>query len=212
MVQYAEYKREGIRLHIHELLAARQAKIAVVGLGYVGMPLAVAFAEKYDVVGFDTNRQKIALYKSGVDPTGEVGDDVIASTTVDFTADETRLADAQFIIIAVPTPINQDKTPNLSPVERASETVGKHLHKGAIVVYESTVYPGVTEDLCIPILERQSGLVCGQDFSVGYSPERINPADKVHTLRSIRKIVSGIDSKTCSEIAAVYDSVIDAGT
>ena len=212
MIQYVKQKREGIPLHIHELLAARQAKIAVVGLGYVGMPLAVAFAEKYDVVGFDINRQKIALYKSGVDPTGEVGDEVIASTSVDFTADETRLADAQFIIIAVPTPINQDKTPNLSPVERASETVGKHLHKGAIVVYESTVYPGVTEDLCIPILERQSGLVCGQDFSVGYSPERINPADKVHTLRSIRKIVSGIDSKTCSEIAAVYDSVIDAGT
>ena len=206
------YKREGIRLHIYEQLAARQAKLAVVGLGYVGMPLAVAFAEKFDVIGFDVNRQKIAQYQSGIDPTGEVGDDVIAATTVDFTADEARLDDAQFIIIAVPTPINQDKTPDLSPVERASETVGKHLQKGAIVVYESTVYPGVTEDLCIPILERQSGLVCGQDFAVGYSPERINPADKVHTLRSIRKIVSGIDKETCREIAKVYDSVIDAGT
>ncbi|MBQ7542871.1 MAG: nucleotide sugar dehydrogenase [Clostridia bacterium] len=176
------------------------------------MPLALAFAKHYDVIGFDSNAQKIKLYQSGVDPTGEAGDDTIRSTEMVFTADETRLSEAKFIIIAVPTPINHDKTPDLTAVEQASETVGRYLSQGAVVVYESTVYPGVTEDVCIPILEAQSGLRCGEDFAVGYSPERINPADKVHTLPTICKIVSGINEETCALIAAVYNTVIDAGT
>ena len=193
-------------------LLDKQIKMAVVGLGYVGMPLALAFGEKFRVIGFDRNAEKIALYQSGKDPTGEVGDDAIAASPVEFTSDETCLRDARFIVVAVPTPINQDKSPDLSSVEEASKIVGRHLQRDTTVVYESTVYPGVTEDVCIPILERTSGLVCGKDFAVGYSPERINPADKQHTLKNIRKIVSGIDKKTCDEIAAVYDTIIEAGT
>ena len=186
--------------------------LAVVGLGYVGMPLAVAFAKHFRVVGFDLNVQKIALYKAGKDPTCEVGDAAVAASGVDFTSDEARLRKARFLIVAVPTPINQDKTPDLAPVKRASEIVGRNLSAGSIVVYESTVYPGVTQDVCIPILEKESGLRCGVDFSVGYSPERINPGDRVHTLPRIKKIVSGLDGQTCAEIAAVYDTVIEAGT
>ena len=185
--------------------------IAVVGLGYVGMPLAVAFAKKTRVIGFDTNAEKIQKYKDGIDPTCEVGDEAIKNTTVEFTANENALDEADFFIVAVPTPVNQDKTPDLSPVEGASEVVGRHLHKGAIVVYESTVYPGVTEDICLPILEKVSGLVCGQDFKVGYSPERINPGDKVHRLENIKKIVSGMDEEALAEIAKVYELVIEAG-
>lgn len=185
--------------------------IAVVGLGYVGMPLAVAFAKKTRVIGFDTNVEKIQKYNDGIDPTCEVGDEAIKNTTVEFTANENALDEADFFIVAVPTPVNQDKTPDLSPVEGASEVVGRHLHKGAIVVYESTVYPGVTEDICLPILEKMSGLVGGQDFKVGYSPERINPGDKVHRLENIKKIVSGMDSESLDEIAKVYELVIAAG-
>ena len=185
--------------------------IAVVGLGYVGMPLAVAFAKKTRVIGFDTNAEKVDKYKNGIDPTGEVGNEGIKNTAVEFTADENALDEADFFIVAVPTPVNQDKTPDLSPVEGASEVVGRHLHKGAIVVYESTVYPGVTEDICLPILEKISGLVGGRDFKVGYSPERINPGDKVHRLENIRKIVSGMDSESLEEIAKVYELVIEAG-
>lgn len=185
--------------------------IAVVGLGYVGMPLAVAFAKKTRVIGFDTNVEKIQKYKDGIDPTCEVGDKAIKNTTVEFTANENALDEADFFIVAVPTPVNQDKTPDLSPVEGASEVVGRHLHKGAIVVYESTVYPGVTEDICLPILEKMSGLVGGRDFKVGYSPERINPGDKVHRLENIKKIVSGMDSESLEEIAKVYELVIEAG-
>ena len=198
-------------VQIQDLLDKR-IKMAVVGLGYVGMPLALAFGEKFRVIGFDRNADKIALYQSGKDPTGEVGDEPIAASSVEFTADETCLREARFIIVAVPTPINQDKSPDLSSVEQASAIIGRHLQPGTTVVYESTVYPGVTEDVCIPILAQASGLVCGKDFAVGYSPERINPADKEHTLRNIRKIVSGIDADTCAEIAAVYDTIIEAGT
>ena len=196
---------------IREKLLAGKAKLALVGLGYVGMPIAVAFSQKVPVIGFDTNSQKIARYRSGQDPTYEVGDAAIAACTVDFTDDESRLREASFYIVAVPTPVNQDKTPDLSPVIDASTVLGRNLSHGSIVVYESTVYPGVTEEVCVPILEQESGLVCGVDFWVGYSPERINPGDKVHRLENIRKIVSGIDIKTRDAIADVYELVIAAG-
>lgn len=189
----------------------KKEKIAVVGLGYVGMPIAVAFAKKVDVIGFDLNKNKIELYKSGIDPTNEVGNEEIKMTTIEFTADETKLKEAKFHIVAVPTPINSDKTPDLSPVEGASRLVGRNLTKGSIVVYESTVYPGVTEDICIPILEKESGLKCGEDFKIGYSPERINPGDKVHRLENIIKIVSGMDAESLDEIAKVYELVINVG-
>jgi UDP-N-acetyl-D-galactosamine dehydrogenase len=198
-------------MNLYENLLRREEKIAVIGLGYVGMPIAVAFAKKVDVVGFDLNEKKIELYKSGIDPTNEVGDEEIMKTTVDFTSDESRLKQAKFYIIAVPTPINSDKTPNLSPVEGASTIVGRNLTKGSIVVYESTVYPGVTEDICVPILEKESGLKCGVDFKIGYSPERINPGDKINTLEKIIKIVSGMDEESLEEISKVYELVIEAG-
>lgn len=196
---------------LYEELINRKTKLSLVGLGYVGMPIAVAFAKKLDVVGFDLNAQKIELYKSGVDPTNEVGHDAIRATTVDFTADETRLREARFHIVAVPTPVNDDHTPFLSPVESASAIVGRNLTKGSVVVFESTVYPGVTEDVCVPILERESGLRCGVDFKVGYSPERINPGDKVHRLETITKIVSGMDEESLDVIAKVYELVVQAG-
>lgn len=199
-------------MSLYEKIVAREEKIALVGLGYVGMPIAVAFAKKVKVVGFDLNQEKIKLYRSGIDPTHEVGDEAIKETTVEFTSSEEDLRTAKFFIVAVPTPVNQDKTPNLAPVEGASEIVGRNLTKGSIVVFESTVYPGVTEDVCVPIMERESGLKCGVDFKVGYSPERINPGDKVHTLTNICKIVSGMDEESLREIKAVYDLVIEAGT
>jgi UDP-N-acetyl-D-galactosamine dehydrogenase len=198
--------------NLYNDLVSNKESLSLVGLGYVGMPIAVAFAKKgINVIGFDLNAAKIDLYKSGVDPTHEVGDEAIKTTTVEFTADETRLKEAKFHIVAVPTPINSDKTPNLAPVEGASTIVGRNLTKGSIVVYESTVYPGVTEDICIPILEKESGLKCGVDFKIGYSPERINPGDKVHTLERITKIVSGMDDESLQEIAKVYELVIEAG-
>ena len=199
--------------NLYKKLFAGEEKLSLVGLGYVGMPIAVAFAAKgVNVIGFDINEAKIELYRSGVDPTKEVGDDVIRNTTVEFTADETKLKEAKFHIVAVPTPVNTDHTPDLTPVVGASEILGRNLTKGSIVVYESTVYPGVTEDVCIPILERESGLKCGVDFKVGYSPERINPGDKVHRLENIQKIVSGMDDECLEVIKAVYDIVIEAGT
>ena len=200
-------------MSLYEKLINQEEKIALVGLGYVGMPIAVAFAKKgLSVVGFDLNKEKIDLYKSGIDPTKEVGDDVIKTTTVEFTADAQKLQEAKFIIVAVPTPVNTDHTPDLTPVIGASEIVGRNLTKGAIIVYESTVYPGCTEDVCIPILERESGLKCGEDFKIGYSPERINPGDKVHRLENIHKIVSGCDEEALREIKNVYDVVIEVGT
>lgn len=198
-------------MSLYEKIVSRKEKISLVGLGYVGMPIAVAFARKAEVIGFDLNEEKIKLYQAGFDPTREVGDEVIRQTTVDFTADPARLREARFHIVAVPTPVNEDHTPDLSPVEGASRLLGKNLTKGSIVVYESTVYPGVTEDICVPILEAESGLKCGVDFKVGYSPERINPGDKVHRLETIVKIVSGMDEETLKEVAAVYELVVEAG-
>lgn len=199
-------------MSLYDKILNKEEKVAVVGLGYVGMPIAVALAKKVDVIGFDTNKAKIEVYKEGKDPTNEVGDEAIKETTVEFTYDETMLKNAKFCIVAVPTPVNQDKTPDLTPVIGASEIVGRNLTKGTIVVYESTVYPGVTEDICIPVLEKMSGLKCGEDFKVGYSPERINPGDRVHTLETITKIVSGMDEESLEEIKAVYDLVVKVGT
>lgn len=197
-------------MSLYEKIVSRQEKIALVGLGYVGMPIAVAFAKKVDVIGFDLNKAKVECYKNGTDPTKEVGDAAIKESTVEFTSDESRLDAAKFFIVAVPTPVNSDHTPDLTPVEGASEIVGRHLSAGSIVVFESTVYPGVTEDICVPILERESGLVCGKDFKIGYSPERINPGDKVHRLETITKIVSGMDEETLDNVAKVYELVVDA--
>ena len=199
-------------MSIYQDLLDGNTKLSLVGLGYVGMPIAVEFAKHVKVVGFDINEHKIAQYEAGVDPTKEVGDEAVAKTSVEFTCDPAALEEARFHIVAVPTPVNQDKTPDLTPVIGASKTLGAHLKPGSIVVYESTVYPGVTEDVCVPILERESGLKCGEDFKVGYSPERINPGDKVHTLTTIRKIVSGQDAESLEEIKSVYDIVIAAGT
>ena len=200
-------------MRISEKIALGKENLSLVGLGYVGMPIAVAFAKKgVNVIGFDLNKEKIELYKSGIDPTKEVGDEAIKESTVQFTSDEADLKKAKFHIVAVPTPVNTDHTPDLTPVIGASEIVGRNLVPGSIVVYESTVYPGCTEDVCIPILEKQSGLKCGVDFKVGYSPERINPGDKVHRLENIHKIVSGIDAESLEDIKAVYDIVIEVGT
>lgn len=198
---------------MYKEIKSGKIKLSVVGLGYVGMPIAVAFAKKgVSVIGYDVNENKIEIYKNGIDPTREVGDDAVSSTTVEFTSDERYLKEAKFHIIAVPTPVNIDHTPDLTPVIGASEVVGRNLTKGSIVVYESTVYPGCTEDECIPVLERESGLKCGIDFKVGYSPERINPGDKVHRLENIHKIVSGCDAEALEEIKNVYDIVIEVGT
>lgn len=199
-------------MSLFDKIKNREERIALVGLGYVGLPIAIAFAKKAEVIGFDVNQNKIELYRSGVDPTQEAGNEAVQNTSVHFTSDEKELQKAKFIIVAVPTPINQDKTPDLAPVIGASEAVGRNLTCGSIVVYESTVYPGVTESVCIPILERASGLKCGVDFKVGYSPERINPGDKIHRLENIVKIVSGMDSETLTEVKNVYDLVIDVGT
>ena len=196
---------------LYRKIVAREEKISLIGLGYVGTPIAVAFAKKAKVVGFDINAQKIALYRSGVDPTNEVGADALKATTVEFTADETKLREAKFHVVAVPTPVRADHTPDLSPVEGASRILGRNLTPGSVVVYESTVYPGVTEDVCVPILERESGLRCGVDFKVGYSPERINPGDKERRLETIVKIVSGMDAETLDVVAKVYELVVEAG-
>jgi UDP-N-acetyl-D-galactosamine dehydrogenase len=195
----------------YEKIINREEKISVVGLGYVGMPIAVAFSKKVDVIGFDVNKEKVGLYKSGIDPTKEVGNEVIKNTTVEFTSDEAKLRDAKFHIVAVPTPVRSDRTPDLSPVKSATRTLGRNLTKGSIVVFESTVYPGVTEEICVPILEEESGLKYGVDFRVGYSPERINPGDQEHRLETIIKVVSGMDQETLDIVAKVYELVVDVG-
>ena len=197
--------------NLYKNLVKGEEKLSLIGLGYVGMPIAVAFAKKVRVVGYDLNAKKIELYKSGIDPTNEVGNEVIKNTTIEFTNDESKLKDAKFHIVAVPTPVNSDHTPDLSPVEGASRILGRNLQKGSVVVFESTVYPGVTEEVCVPILEKESGLKCGIDFKIGYSPERINPGDKVHRLETITKIVSGMDEQTLDIVAKVYELVVDAG-
>ena len=198
-------------MDLYEKIVSREEKVSLVGLGYVGMPIAVAFAKKVDVIGYDYNASKIELYKNGIDPTNEVGNDVIANTTVQFTNDPAALQQAKFHIVAVPTPVNDDHTPDLFPVESASRILGQNLTPGSVVVYESTVYPGVTEEVCVPILEAESGMKCGVDFFVGYSPERINPGDKVHRLENIVKIVSGMDAETLDTVAKVYELVVEAG-
>ena len=196
---------------LYERIINGQAKVAVVGLGYVGMPIAVEFAKYVKVIGFDINKEKVEAYRNGIDPTLEVGNEIIKNSTVEWTYEENRLREAEFIIVAVPTPVNADTTPDLLPVIGSSEIVGRNLSKGAIVVYESTVYPGVTEETCVPILEQKSGLKCGIDFKVGYSPERINPGDKIHRLTTIKKIVSGMDEEALDIIARVYQIVVKAG-
>ena len=198
-------------MDLYNQLVNRETKLSLIGLGYVGMPIAVAFAKKVDVIGFDLNADKIALYKQGLDPTHEEGDDVIRRTTVDFTSDAARLREAKFHIVAVPTPVNLDHTPDLEPLKSASQILGHNLTPGSVVVFESTVYPGVTEEVCVPILEQESGLVCGRDFKVGYSPERINPGDREHRLAKIRKVVSGMDAETLDCVARVYGLVVEAG-
>lgn len=200
-----------IELDLYQQIVTKEANISLIGLGYVGMPIAVAFAKKINVIGFDISSEKVELYKNGIDPTKEVGNDAIKQTTVEFTSNEKDLQKAKFHIVAVPTPVNADHTPDLRPIQGASRTLGKNLTKGSIVVYESTVYPGVTEDICVPILEEESGLKCGVDFKVGYSPERINPGDTVHRLETIIKVVSGMDEESLDIIAKVYELVVDAG-
>ena len=195
---------------MYEQLLSGQQKLAVVGLGYVGLPLAVAFDNKLKVIGLDSNYEKVELYKKGIDVTQEVGEK-IKDTNIIFTTDENLLKEAGFIVVAVPTPINRDKTPDLTPVTSACTLIGRNLKENSVVVFESTVYPGVTEEICVPILEKESGLICGKDFKVGYSPERINPGDKVNRLPNIKKIVSGMDEETRECIAKVYELIIDAG-
>ncbi|WP_071131983.1 nucleotide sugar dehydrogenase [Alterileibacterium massiliense] len=197
--------------NIYSRLVKGSEKLALVGLGYVGMPIAVEFAKHISVIGFDINEKRIEEYKSGIDSTNEVGE-AIKDTNVDFTSDAKRLSEAKFIIVAVPTPVKEDNSPDLRPVKGASKTIGQNLTKGSIVVFESTVYPGVTEDICVPIIEEESGLKCGTDWKIGYSPERINPGDRVHTLTNIKKVVSGMDEESAREIKKVYDIVIKAGT
>jgi UDP-N-acetyl-D-glucosamine/UDP-N-acetyl-D-galactosamine dehydrogenase len=198
-------------MNLYEKIVKREEKISLVGLGYVGMPIAVAFARKADVIGFDVNKEKIELYLDGIDPTKEVGDDVIKNSTVEFTSNEIKLRTAKFHVVAVPTPVKEDRTPDLTPLQSASRTLGRNLTKGSIVVFESTVYPGVTEEICVPILEKESGLKCGEDFKVGYSPERINPGDQEHRLETIIKVVSGMDQETLDIIAKVYELVVEVG-
>ena len=197
--------------NIYQGLISGKEKLALVGLGYVGMPIAVEFAKHIKVIGFDINEKRVKEYASGIDATNEVGK-AIKDTTVDFTSDPNRLKEAKFIIVAVPTPVNDDTTPDLRPVEGASRTVGQNLAPGTIVVFESTVYPGVTEDICVPVIEKESGLKCGVDWKIGYSPERINPGDYIHRLPNIVKVVSGMDEESAGEIKKVYDIVIKAGT
>lgn len=194
-------------MKIFDKLTKGQGKLCVVGLGYVGLPLAVEFAKKVPVIGFDINEDKLNAYRKGLDPTHSMGD--VSQSGIDFTSDERRIKEADFVIIAVPTPVFADNEPDLRPLKGASQTVGRNLQKGAVVVYESTVYPGMTEDFCGPILEKMSGLKIGQDFKIAYSPERINPGDRQHHLTNIKKIVSGMDRETCQTVKAVYDLVIE---
>lgn len=196
---------------LYEDLVSKKETLALVGLGYVGMPIAVAFSKKINVIGFDLNAEKVALYKSGVDPTREVGDEGVKACKVEFTSNPEDLRRAKFFIVAVPTPVYDDHTPDLTPVEGASKILGRHISKGSVIVFESTVYPGVTEEVCVPILEKESGLKCGVDFKVGYSPERINPGDRVHRLETITKIVSGMDAETLDCVAKTYELVVEAG-
>lgn len=194
-----------------EKIAKRQAPISVIGMGYVGLPLAVALAAKVDVIGFDVNKAKIEQYNRHCDVTGEVGTEKLRESRIKFTSDPLDLRPSRFHIIAVPTPVDSTNIPNLTAIKEASKLVGQNLAKGSVVVYESTVYPGVTEEICVPVLEHESKLTCGADFKVGYSPERINPGDKVHTVEKITKIVSGMDEESLAIIAGLYGLAVEAG-
>lgn len=186
--------------------------VAVLGLGYVGLPLALGFGRKLSTIGFDLSETKVAAYRKGFDPTGEMaGEKFRAAQNITYTTDAAELRKADFVVVAVPTPIDEAKRPDLSPLDSASSIVGANLKKGAVVIFESTVYPGVTEDYCVPILEKHSGLKCGRDFTVGYSPERINPGDKEHTLERIVKVVAGQDEATLAKVAWLYEQVVEAG-
>lgn len=198
-------------MSLYNDLLEKKKHMAVVGLGYVGMPLAIEFGKKINVIGFDTDERKIQNYLNGIDVTGEVGNEALKNTTVRFSSDERVLSKASFYIVTVPTPVAQDKTPDLNPLIGASTIIGRYLKKGDFVVYESTVYPGVTEEICVPVLEKESGLKAGADFKVGYSPERINPGDKVHTVTKVLKIVSGMDEESLEEIAKIYSIIVQAG-
>ena len=192
-----------------ERLELRGEKLAVIGLGYVGLPLAAAFSKYFSVIGYDRDANKIASYRAGKDPTGERAMHGTSADAIDFTCDERRLREASFLVVAVPTPINGDKTPDLTPLKEATLEIGRNLRRDSIVVYESTVYPGVTEDICCPLLEEVSGLRAGVDFRVGYSLERINPRDRVNRLENIVKIVSGMDADTLKDVAEVYGTIIE---
>lgn len=197
-------------IHFNDLTSGNK-KVAVVGLGYVGLPLAVALGRHFSVVGFDISRARIEELRRGVDSTREVEPATLAAAKIDYTDNPARLSEAGVIVVAVPTPIDQNRKPDLKPVIGASRTVGQHMSKDAVVVYESTVYPGLTEEICVPILEEHSGLRCGPDFTVGYSPERINPGDRVHTLETIVKVVAGQDNPTADLLERFYASVVTAG-
>ncbi len=198
-------------ISMYEKLCERKAKIGVVGLGYVGLPIALEFANEFDVIGFDIKPERVAMMQQGVDPSEELSSDAFANKYIEYTATTRALEEADFYVVAVPTPVDKHKTPNLTPIKKACESVALTLNKGNIVVFESTVYPGCTEEVCIPILEKYSGLTYNIDFKVGYSPERINPGDKKHTLTKITKIVSGSDAESTEEIRKVYDHIITAG-
>ncbi|MDR0911836.1 MAG: nucleotide sugar dehydrogenase [Methanobrevibacter sp.] len=189
----------------------KKNKIAIIGLGYVGLPLALAFSKHYNVIGFDVDENKIQSYRKGEDLTEEVGNEALKNSNIKFTSNEEELKKSDYYIIAVPTPITSEKAPDFKYVESASEVVGRNMGKGSIAIYESTVYPGATEDICIPILEKESGLKCGKDFKIGYSPERINPGDKEHRLENIVKVVSGMDEESLDKIAKLYETIIEAG-
>ncbi|WIV11202.1 nucleotide sugar dehydrogenase [Proteiniborus sp. MB09-C3] len=198
--------------NLYENIVNKSSKISVVGLGYVGLPLALAFSEVTDVIGFDIDNYKIEKLKKGIDSTKEIDAEIILKSSIRFTSDEKDIRNSDFYIVAVPTPVHDDNTPDLSYIIAATKIIGKNLKKDSIVVYESTVYPGTTEEVCIPILEKESNMKCGLDFKVGYSPERINPGDKLHTLKSITKIVSAIDHESLEIISNVYDLILEAKT
>jgi UDP-N-acetyl-D-glucosamine/UDP-N-acetyl-D-galactosamine dehydrogenase len=196
---------------IYDSLVKKEAKIAVIGLGYVGLPIALAFGKKVPVIGFDISKHKIDLLKQGIDPAKEMGTEDFAGSDITFTDSQEELKQANFFIVAVPTPVDEHNVPDLRPVKGASEVIGKVLKKGDYVVFESTVYPGCTEEDCLPIIERLSGLKMGPDFKMGYSPERINPGDKTHTLQNVIKIVSGSDAEALDQVAKVYELIVEAG-
>lgn len=196
---------------MYQQLLDKEYKLAVIGLGYVGLPIALAFARKINVIGFDINQSRIELMRQGIDPSNELESAAFDHCAIEFTADLNQLKAARFFVVAVPTPVDEHNVPDLTPVLKASETIGKVIKKGDYVVFESTVYPGCTEEDCLPVIERISGLKAGTDFKYGYSPERINPGDKVHTLENVVKVVSGCDAESLEDIAKTYELVVTAG-